>query len=61
MTNQRTYKAMFTVGGKRRIGVPVKINKHTMWVKIMKGARDYFIIKRHKVKHNFKMVTVEVI
>jgi hypothetical protein len=56
-----TYKAFFTVGGVRRMGVPVKINSKTMWIKVMKGVKDYFIIKRHMKKHNFKMVTMEVI
>lgn len=60
ITKQITYRPFFTVGGVRRMGVPVKINSKTMWIKVMKGAKDYFIIKRHMTKHNFKMVMMEI-
>ena len=38
MTKQITYRAMFTVGGVRRIGVPVKINSKTMWQRITSSS-----------------------
>lgn len=56
MTNEMKVRAFFTVSGKRRLGVPVKINNKTMWIKVMKGAKTYFIIKRHFVKHNFQLI-----
>ena len=60
MSKQITWRAYFTISGKRRMGVPVKINCKTMWIKVMIGAKSYIIIKRHLVKNNFKMVATEV-
>jgi len=42
------------VGGIRRIGCCVKANYHTTVVKIMKGAKSYFTITRHNMKHNIQ-------
>jgi hypothetical protein len=36
----------------RRMGKILKLNDHTVWVKIMKGAKSAFVIKRHIKKHN---------
>jgi hypothetical protein len=40
------------LGNVRRLGVIVKANPYTMWVRIMLGARTSIVIKRHKLKHN---------
>jgi hypothetical protein len=40
------------LGNIRRLGVIVKANPYTVWVKIMIGAKKYIIIKRHKIKHH---------
>lgn len=42
------YFVFTTVAGKRRLGRVTKFNKKSCWVKIMKGARTFFIIKRKK-------------
>lgn len=42
------------VSGSRRLGEVCRWNRHTVWVRVMKGAKSSFLIKRHKVKHNMK-------
>lgn len=44
-------QVQYTMGGIRRIGTVVKDNCRTCWVRIMMGATEYIIIKRHKKKH----------
>jgi hypothetical protein len=51
-------KVIVDLAGKRRVGHVVKPNDHTVWVKIMKGAQTYDIIKRHRDKHNVKFYTL---
>ena len=41
----------FNFKGRRQSGVVVVNNCHTVWVRIMMGATDYILIKRHKRKH----------
>jgi hypothetical protein len=49
------YNKMYCdVGGVRRLGYCTKLNDKTVWMKIMKGARTSFTIKRHIVKHNVR-------
>lgn len=52
----KSYKITVSVdvSGQRRIGQVVVWNRCTAWVKIMKGAKSSFTIKRHKSKHNLK-------
>jgi hypothetical protein len=45
-------KVFVDLGNTRRLGEIVKLNQHTVHVKIMKGARTSFCIKRHIKKHN---------
>ena len=45
-------KVFVDLAGNRRVGHVVKRNEYTVWVKVMKGARTYDIIKRHVTKHN---------
>ena len=40
------------LAGTRRLGVAVRINTYTTWVKVMRGAKTYDYIKRHNTKHN---------
>jgi hypothetical protein len=40
------------LAGGRRMGKIVKLNDYTVRVKIMKGARTFFVTKRHIKKHN---------
>jgi hypothetical protein len=40
------------VSGKRRVGEVIGYNRHTTWVRVMKGAKSYFTILRHNKKHN---------
>ena len=47
-------KLIVDLAGKRRVGQVVKQNHLTVWVKVMKGAKSYDIIKRHRMKHNTK-------
>ena len=42
---------MMDVGGIRRVGRPITMNKKTGWFRIMKGAKTSFVIKRHYDKH----------
>jgi hypothetical protein len=44
------------VGGIRRLGRPVTVNKKSGWFRIMKGAKTSFVIKRNYVKHNVRPV-----
>lgn len=45
--------------GVRRLGKVIGvINQKTMWVKVMKGAKTYDVIKRHNVKHNVIVAAV---
>lgn len=50
--NRRPILCYVDVSGSRRLGKVVKVNYSTTWVKIMKGAKTSFIIKRHNIKHN---------
>ena len=43
------------LAGTRRLGIAVRVNTHTTWVKVMKGAKTYDYIKRHNIKHNVTM------
>lgn len=43
------------LAGTRRLGHVVKVNTHTTWVKVMRGAKTYAYIKRHNIKHNLKI------
>lgn len=45
-------RVFFNLAGARRLGKVVKYNKHTLWAKVMKGAKTYDIIKRHVTDHN---------
>ena len=49
------------LGNKRRLGRIVKANKHTVWVKIMIGARNSFYVQRHRIKHNIGGYYCEII
>ena len=40
-------KAFVNVSNKRRLGEVVKVNDKTIHIKIMKGAKTNFVIKRH--------------
>lgn len=51
----KRYFFMMDVSGKRRLGVPVRIGKHTGTFRIMDGARSSYVIKRHFKKHNVKI------
>jgi len=44
------------VGGIRRLGVPVTVNKKSGWFRIMEGAKTSYVIKRHYRKHNVRFV-----
>ena len=39
------------IGGGRRLGHVVKCNHHTVWVRVMRGAKTSITIKRHFKKH----------
>jgi hypothetical protein len=43
------------LAGTRRLGKVCRLNTHTTWVKVMKGAKTYDYIKRHNKKHNVTM------
>lgn len=45
-------KVFTDFAGGRRLGYIVKRNTHTVWVKIMMGAKSSITIKRHIIKHN---------
>jgi hypothetical protein len=45
-------KVFVDLEGTRRLGVVVRVNTYTTWVKVMFGARSYSYIKRHNIKHN---------
>ena len=45
-------KCFVDLGGKRRLGAIIRSNTHTLWVRIMLGAKSKLIVKRHKVKHH---------
>jgi hypothetical protein len=45
-------KTFFDLSGTRRLGIVVKYNSRTVWVKVMRGANSYDYIKRHIKKHN---------
>ena len=49
---------LMDVGGIRRVGKPVTVNKKSGWFRIMKGASTSYVIKRHYVKHNVRPVQV---
>ena len=49
--------AYFNLSGKRRLGHVVGLNHHTLWVRVMKGAKTSFTIKRHLVKHMVKIIS----
>lgn len=53
-------KTLFTmdVGGIRRVGKPVTVNKKSGWFRIMQGANTSYVIKRHYVKHKVRVVKV---
>lgn len=48
-------KFKMDVAGARRIGVPVEVNTHSGWFRIMDGAKSSYTIKRHYKKHNVQM------
>lgn len=52
-------KVFVDLSGTRRLGQAVRINTHTLWVKIMRGARTYDYIKRHIRKHNVTIYVTE--
>ena len=45
-------KVFCDLSGKRRLGTVITNNHHTIWVRVMMGAKSYIDIERHKVKHN---------
>jgi hypothetical protein len=49
-----TFKAYFDFSGSRRMGKVVKLNRKTLWVKVMIGAKSHVIIKRHARKHRVR-------
>ena len=54
-------KVFVDLAGKRRLGHIVKINSHTLWVKVMDGAKTYTIVKRNYVKHNVLFEGIPVV
>lgn len=50
------YHMFCDVNGTRRLGKVVRVNTKTAVLKIMVGAKSSFTIKRHKIKHNLKLV-----
>lgn len=50
-----TIMLFVNVDGKRRLGRVVKVNWYTTWVKVMKGAKTSYTIKRHNQKGNVKL------
>jgi hypothetical protein len=45
-------KTFVDLGGVRRFGQVIRLNRKTVWVKIMIGARSSITIKRHRAKHH---------
>jgi hypothetical protein len=50
-----TVKVFCDLSGSRRLGLVVKANTKTVWLKVMNGAKTYDYIKRHEVKHHVKV------
>lgn len=59
MNKDGKWKIFIKVGGLDRIGQLVKANRHTVWVKVMKGAKTSFTIKRHVKKHGLHLRFLE--
>jgi len=59
MNRDGKWKLFINVGGVPRIGQLVKANSKTVWVRIMKGAKTNFVIKRHVKKHNLHLRFLE--
>lgn len=55
IANGVKYRVFCDLSGTRRIGYVRKFNEHTCWVKVMKGARTYFVVKRDYSKHRVKL------
>jgi hypothetical protein len=53
---KKPMKAYVNISGKRRLGVIKKLNMHTIWVKVMDGAKTSYTIKRHVNKHKVRFV-----
>lgn len=52
-------KAYFDTSKSRRLGKVTKRNTHTVWVKMMIGAKSHVVIKRHINKHNVRFVDAD--
>ena len=52
-------KVFFRLSDKRRLGYVLKANSKTIWAKVMIGARNSIVIKRHIFKHNAKRYFTE--
>ena len=51
-------KVYFTLNNKRRLGYVRTINSKTIWVRLLIGASNAIVVKRHIVKHNVKFYGV---
>jgi hypothetical protein len=52
-------KAFTDVGKVRRLGTVKRLNEKTVLLKIMKGAKTSFTIKRHIEKHDVWFIGVD--
>jgi hypothetical protein len=49
-------RAYVDLSSGRRLGHIKKYNVHTIWVRIMMGAKTFITVKRHKIKHNVTII-----
>ena len=59
MNRKGQWFLFINVGGVPRIGKLVKINIKTVWVRVMKGAKTNYVIKRHVKKHDLHLRFLE--
>jgi hypothetical protein len=59
MNRVGSWKIFIRVGDTYRLGTLVKVNRRTVWLKIMKGAKTSFTIKRHVKKHDLHLRFLE--
>ena len=48
-------KVYFTLNNKRRLGYVRIINSKTVWVRLLIGASNAVVVKRHIIKHDVKL------
>lgn len=53
------YHILVDLSGKRRVGHLLKVNNKTIWVKVMRGAKTYDIIKRKIDRDNCRIVFLD--